>query len=101
MTGLLTTGVANLVESGRLASLEYLASMEEINEAAGSTMQDLADNITNATNEIDIASNANVETISELSEVVQEELLNALDSAIEQEERLAASIGATTDAIEA
>lgn len=101
MTGLLTTGVANLVESGRLASLEYLASMEEINEAAGSTMQDLADNITNATHEIDIASNANVETISELSEVVQEELLNALDSAIEQEERLAASIASTTDAIEA
>jgi hypothetical protein len=63
-------------------------------------MQDLANNITSATQEIDVASSDNVDTISQLSEVVQQELVNALDSAISQEERLAESIAATTAAIE-
>lgn len=96
----LSTGFNNLLDEVQVASDVYLEHIAETNEAAGSSIEDLASDITEAATIIDEASLQNVENIEELAQAVQDGLVNALDSAIEQEARLAQQIADTTTQIE-
>ena len=96
----LSTGFNNLLDEVMVASDVYLEHIAETNEAAGSSIEDLADDITDAAAAIDEASLQNVENIEELAQAVQDGLVSALDSAIEQEARLAEQIATVTQQIE-